>query len=418
MLNFIRNLFKKELPREDVALENLSQWFEEKTKSIISYFHDSAKLKFNEFSILLNTFKKNIEELEKAEIREADRIQNKVKQVVIGNRDNYINKLKQLHSLIKVPNDASYITVVEFCDKVNKELDEFSKNTVKTYYTVQHLFSEPLEQITKSIKRISDLIKEMKALAEEEKILKTIKLKEEIQDFKDVKLKKGQLISRLNETRVKLAKLEKDKIKTQNELENLEKSEEYSSYLQMKQKLDSIEMDISSHKTELIQMFSPLSSTLQKFKRITLENKDLVENYSVAPLDALIMDQDIRIINILAGMEKNILSGSLEIRDKKREKVLEKIKSIEAERLKQIISRHNALNDEKQLLLKRLKVNHIWLKNDEFKYKLEHIENSLNIYRQADREFKAKIDELDLNKLKEPLQNKLKELTDIEVLIT
>jgi len=417
MFDFIKNLFKKELEKAEVTLESLNNWFEEKSEPITDETNKNIKLKFDELNVLLNTFKRNIEDLEKAEIKEQDKIQNKVKQVVLGNRENYVKKLNQFLNLIKVPNEISYETAVAFYSIMDKELNEFSKNTVKTFYTVQHLFADEVEQLAKSIKRMDNLISDIKNTIEDEKISKVGEIKEEIQKFKDTKSKKEQLILRLNEQKTKLERLEKDKVKTQNEIYRLEKGEEYLDYLAMKERIDGLGKSISDLKTEVIQLFSPLSASLKKFERITLNNEELVKRYSENPVNALFADKELKIIGLLQNMEKNILSGSLEIRDKKKEKVIERIKSIQQDKLNQIISRYNALKNEKELMLKKIKVNKAWLKNDELKYKLEHIENGLKIYKETSEELNKKIDEMNLNKIKEALENKIKELINIEVSI-
>jgi len=417
MFHFIKNLFKKEIEKADIPLENLDKWYEEKSKPLLDESNNNIKFKFNEFNVLLNTLRKNIESLEKAEIKEQEKIQDKVKQVVLGHRENYVKRLIQFVNIINVPNEANHETAVAFCSNIIKELDEFSENTAKTFYTVQHLFADEVNQLASDIKRIDSIIKNIKDITENEKILKIKEIKENIQKLKYLKFKKEQLISQFEEQKTKLSKLEKDKIDTQNQISRLEKSEEYSDYLSMRERLSSITNSISDSKTDIIQMFSPLAGSLKKFKRITLENEDLIEKYSEYPVNALLADKELKIITLLEAMKKNILSGSLEIRDKKKEKILEKINLIHQDKLNQIISRYDALKNEKDLMLKKIKVNKAWLKNDELKYKLEHVENSLRVYKEANEELDKKIQGIDINKLKQELENKLKELTNVEVSI-
>lgn len=417
MFNFIKNLFKKELQREEVLLENLNKWFEEKTRPFVEDTDKNIRFKFDEFNILLNTFQKNIEDLEKSEIKEPDKIENKVKQVVLGHKENYVRRLNQFINLIKIPKEASFESAAAFCSKLDSEINEFSKDTVKTFYTVQHLFGNEVDKVAKAIKRMDDLIKDIKNITEDEKTLNIRKTREKIHNFNDTKLKKGNLVLNLNEQKSKLKKLENQKIKTINELQRLENSEEYSDYLAMNEKIKGIENDISILKDEVIQTFSPLSASLKKFERITLNDQALIEKYSEDPVNALLLDKQLKILGLLENMEKSIESGSIDIRDKKKEKVIEKIRSVHQDKLNSIVSRYISLKDNKDLLLRKIKVNSVWLKNDELKYKLDHIENSLKIYSKTSEEIDKKIDEIELDKIKQELQDNLKELTDIEISI-
>jgi len=172
MFNFLKNLLKIEPKKEDIPTEKLNQWFNQKTEPFYSKLNTQLIDVFGSVPEQINEIKTNITNLENASIKDEEKIEPKVKQVVLGNRVNYIRVLSQFIDEVEIPQKIDYETSNNFCSKITEKLDELSKNTGKSFYTVQHLFPNQVEALAKNISNISKSAKSIKAVIEKNKIQK------------------------------------------------------------------------------------------------------------------------------------------------------------------------------------------------------------------------------------------------------
>ena len=136
MLSYLKKLFQKEMP-EEVAIDDVDSWLDGKVSVLnrqIAEFQSSLELK----KILLA---EKIAVLETAEIGKEHKVDDRVRNVVIGHKDNYLKEMQRF--LGKLEDTDIFV--------VNKALDELSDKTTKSYQAAQHLFFQPVEDIFKVV---------------------------------------------------------------------------------------------------------------------------------------------------------------------------------------------------------------------------------------------------------------------------
>ena len=415
MFNFLKKLFKLEPEQEDISIEQLEQWFKDKVESVYSNLDGQLKEKINSIPSIIETIKQHITELENAGIKDEEKIEPKVKQVVLGNRKNYIRILNQFIDSIEMPEEINAKTSSVFCSEIHNKLDELGKSTQKTYYTAQHLFPDQVERIAKDIKDIGKAVKAIKTVIEKNNITKIEDGKAAIQNLIKSIDRKERLKKDLSEAKEHLDKSQKLKQESETKLVNLRSSKEFDGFNKLKQEHDEIDNKLHNLKNQIIDLFSSLIPGLKKYQRVALENEDLIGKYIENPAKALLEDRNLEIIDVLQKMKNSILSNSIDLRDKKREKALEKIEQITKEKLKEILSDYDRLKGRESALDDKLKASKIMPLIEEAEYKLEHHTQMVEKIRKDIEKMEEDINKINIDEIEKEVQDKIKEAINVEI---
>jgi DNA repair exonuclease SbcCD ATPase subunit len=415
MFNFLKKLFKLEPEQEDVTIEQIKQWFQDKTEPIYSKLNEQLKDNFNRIPEQISVIKENITNLENAEIKDEKKIDPKVKQVVLGNRKNYIRLVNQFISNINIPSEINPKTSLLFCSETTRKLDELSKNSQKTYYTAQHLFADQVEKIAKSIKELDNTTKAIKTIIEKNKIADIEKSKAKIKDLIESIEKKNKLIKDLEEAKEHLNKSQKLKQESETKIIEFKKSKEFDNYNRFKQEKEDINNQLHNLKNQIIDLFSSLMPALKKYQRVALEDDKLVGEYAENSVKSLLEDKELKIIKLLQNLKKSILSDSIDLRDKKREKALEKIENITENKLKDILANHENLNQKENEIDEKISQNKVMPLLKEYEYKLEHHTQMIEKNKNNMAKIEKDIENINIDSIKQEIQDKIKESMNIEL---
>ena len=417
MFKFLKGLFKQELEKYEVNINELSIWFESKTESAFEDIKIGIKEGFNEIKETLANFKEHISMLENAEIQDANKIQDKIKQVVLGHRTSYTRVLSHFVDSIEIPEEIDYKEGNRIISEIEENLDNIGKNTTKSYYAVQHLFHSELEKITKDLKQLDSLVKQIKEKIQKSKVIEIDEIKQKITELIDAIEKKKDIGKQLKDKGGALLNLENSKQKFEDDIKGLRKGNDFLTLESLKKELEETEDLIKQKESEIVQLFSPLESGLRKFKRITLENEELVGEYADSAVKALLKDKALKIIGLLGNMKKNILSGGIDLRDRKRERTLESIDAIFPQKLKGVVSEHNSLLGQRENIKKQLSANPAKSSIKEIEYKLEHILFKTNKLKEEVVLIEKKYNQINIGALRKELEKKIKEAVNAEVII-
>jgi hypothetical protein len=415
MFNFLKKLFRLKPEEESVALEKLEQWFNDKAEPIYSKLNEQLKEQINNIPEIIDAIKRDITELEKAGIKDEEKIEPKVKQVVLGNRINYIRLLGQFVGRIEIPSEINAENSIEFSSGLNKKLDELSKNTQKTYYTVQHLFPDEVERIAKDIKNLNDAVKGIKAAIEKSNISAIKEGKADIQKLIKSINRKERLKKELIELKGRLNKSQKLKQESETKIINLRNSKEYGSFNKLKQEKDYINSQISNARNHIKELFSSLMPGLKKYQRVTLKDDKPVGEYAANPVKALLGDADLKIIEILQNMKKSILSNAIDLRDKKRKRTLEKTEQITKEELQNILSEYDRLKHDEKEIDDKLKADKIMPLIEEAEYKLEHHTQMVQKIKKDMAKTEEDAENIKVKEIEKEVQDKIKEAINVEI---
>jgi len=417
MLRFLKGLFSSEPEKREINIKELAEWLDKKTKSTFSDLNSSIKEDISEIKEALASLRENLLVLKNAEVKDSEQVKDKVKHIVLGHRENYARVLFQFADSIKIPEDVDYRKASVVSYDIDERLNEVGKTTVKSYYAVQHLFHDDLEKIAKNLKSLSNLSKQIKEKIQQSKASEIEDVRNKIVELINAIGKKDDFSKQIAEQKETLIELENSRQTCESKTEEIKQSENFLLYEQLQKELQDIQESVNKNKNEALQMFSPLEAGLKKFKRITLENEDLADEYLDSSHSALLKDKDFKIIGLLQNMKKSILSGSVDLRDEKKEKILEAIDVISTDKLNQIVLDYASLSAKKENISKKLSLNPAKSRLKEIEYKIEHILFKTANLKEEIEDIEKKYNQIDLEALKKELENKIKEITNVEVII-
>ncbi len=417
-MGWLKSIFgKKAKEQQEIPFEGLADWLDKETKPVYESFESRVSSYIEQIKTALKKIEELMPALESAEIKDSEKIQSRVKSVVLGHRGNYLRMLNLLINSIKIPPNTDYSLILDFVKKTEKSLNDFTKNSTKSYYASQHLFHKEMEAIAKAIGEIDSALRDIKKLAEKTSIIQINRLKENIKEIKESIKREQELKMQQEEAEKKLHEFELSKQNCERKLKELEQSREFSNFNSLKQELNGIKNDILQLETDILQIFSPLERALKKFSRITLEHDKLVEEYASSPVAALLSDNGLKITELLKDMKKQILSNAIELKDKQKEKTLDTISGIEKEKLASIVYKYSSLQEKKESFERQIKANKVLQTRKELEYKLEHAESMLNKVKKSVLEIDRNKEKIDISKLKTELQNSLNDELKQEIKI-
>ena len=416
MLNFLKNLFaKREIQQENVGVNELENWFNEKASSALKELNDKINLIKSRIEGEIKKTRENLDILENAELHNPN-ITMREKQFMEGNREAYIRRAGLLLEKIKLDKDIN--SLAEFCDNFDNELDSFGKSTVRSYHILKEFFDHEASAIAQNIRILNEQMREAKKAIKEAEIEKTGEIRALISNLKNKISLKHELGKEMENKEKEKEDLIALKNRTEKELAEFKKSNSYSKFKKLEGEKDSIIARIGGHKNSLLHSFSVLERALKKYQKISFQDEKLVQNYLEMPIATLVNDKELRIAEVLAGIEKNILSSSIELKDKKRDKSLAEIKKLDRKFFEDFLKIYDGLKEELAAKEKEIKEEGIEGRHMQSKEKLEDISFKIDKVNSNINNLKAETGKINIEQLKSNLESNIKGMFKIEIKIT
>jgi len=417
MFKFLKRLFQEKEAEETIKTDNLLFWFDNKVNEKLKYLDNDIKLLLDGIENRKNILKERIKNLEQAEIKDPEKIESKIKNIVIGHRDNYARALNIFLNELILPEDKTAGQATKFNDLLKEKLDSLGKTTAKSYAASQHLFFNEVQEITKALKDMADLSKNFEKVIEKNKLKETEMIRMMVEMLNKKISEKERIKEALGLKKSNLEELWTNKKKRIDEIDHLEKGEDYQNYLALKEKKESIESQIRENQSKFLQVFAQLERSLRKYEHMAAENLNLIREYLENPIETFFKDKDLIFIKILEGIKKNLESG-IDLKESKMEKTIEVINKVTEEDLKKIKQAHHQLMDEKSIVSKKIDNSHVYMKLSDLKYRLEHLDTQIADLEQEIRELEELLQKTDLEKIKEAIKEKVFEVFRVKLTIS
>lgn len=419
LFNTFRNLSRKIFsdPKgelEEIKLSDLEHWLNCKISesNFNSYFLEYFRL-IQELKEQLHT---KLEELKLAEIpSEHQKIEVKIKNLVLGHRNNYVREMEIFSEKLDFLNLEDFSTlsqqlaVLEFNQKFDLELERLAQKTMKNYQASQHLFFKETEEVFKVIGRLNSLAKEFKEKKVEEHLIKLTEIKRLKGLLNESLEKKGSFEKEIagKEKQIQNRKEEVEEMK--NQLQKLRKSREYQQFLEQGKQKEEIERKIRENEDKIYSFFSKLNKPLKKYDRITFEDNQLIKNYGEDSIKALKEDSGLKIKIILLKLKERLKDGSLTFEEKHKGNYLELIAKAETTYLDDLTK------ENKILLLEQIKILN-QIDENETNHKICSKEKEINSFQEKLLKLEKELNEtinrgekINLEQIKAEIESKIKE---------
>jgi hypothetical protein len=414
MFKFIKDMFKKEEPILEISLDNIDEWFDQESSPIKDkLIQDTKDLKLKLYE-QIEKANQNINVLEYAELRNKN-IQMRAKHFMHGNRLTYIKAMRNFLSQINIGNDHE--SMLEFSKTFDKDLEILNKTTNRAYGILQEFFANESRNIAINIKNMDSITKEMKKVLEESKILKIKLIKEMISSLKKRidfdKNTSNSLIEKKNNKEELIYK--KNKLETiRNEFKT---SEEFDEFKGLKAFAEKIKKQISEHSSKLTNSFSTLERSMKKFARQIYEHEDIVASYQEDATKALLDDKELIILQVLDKLRIAVLKGTVELKDKKKEKTLEEIENLDKNYFSEFISTHQELLSRQKEIHEKLSKSNVEDKLNDLQIKVDKVQLDVETFNNEIQDISSELEKTKIEELKQNLEENIKNFSGTELRI-
>jgi hypothetical protein len=417
MFKFIKKLLtkKEKVEERKIPLSELDQWLKEKSDVAFKNLNEKIIIITNRINEEILNTKEKLELLKNAKLRNPN-IPVREKQFMEGNREAYIKKVGIFLQNIKVPKEVNQLN--DFCLSFEGNLETLGKTTIKPYHILQEFFSHESSVIAQKIKGLDNLVRELRKELKASNIDYLDGLRDKLKHIVNNIKKKEEFMEELEKKETEFDELKSEIENLKKKLENLKNTQDYQELEQMKKTEDELANQIRNEENSIFHFFSILEMAMKKFVRITYENEELLKKYIENPVETLVSDFDLRIIQLLQGMEKNMLNNKLKLKDKKREKTLEILRKLDKEFLNSFLVKYGSLKKQQKEVEEKISTSDVRKKVIELNNSIEEKENRVRILENRINNLKSAIDKIDIHRMKRELEEDINKISGNRTIIT
>ena len=417
MLNFLKKLFKNEPEQTATILkvDELKEFFNTKSKSLTEELNVKIKDLKEKVAREVEKTRENLINLKKAELRNPN-IPVRARQIMDGNRESYIRAVSKLINEVEIAN--SYDAIALFCLTFEQTLHQFAQSTAKAYQVLQEFFAHESREVALNIKEIDSLIKELGTLVRANKLDGLRSLKDAIIELQNDREYRITLVKKINELNGEMDKARSLISNLTNIQEELHSSNEYTELLSLEEMRRKLIKNIEDEKAKINHSFSVIGAALKKYSRITLKDSDLLDSYVLDPVPSLMRDEQLVIVGLLEGTAKSIHNASIDLKDKKRERILEELQQLDhaflsgyRRNLKELVKKIKDLDERIQTNHSKAKLDDLAEKIDSSKQKAAKLDEEITF---SDKE----LHKIDVESKKKNIQEKIHDVFGSEVVIS
>jgi gas vesicle protein len=409
MLNFIKKLLKNK-EKIGLPLDRLESWFEEKTKEFYDHINNNTKnIKENILEEIKKT-KESLENLKNAQLKN-DKIPIKEKQFMEGSRDLYIKRINIFLDSIKIPDE----NIDKFIEKIHTDLELLGKSTFKAYKILQHFFNDETYKIAQNLKNLENHSKNINEILNDKKAKIASEIKEDISSLKENIEKEKKLKKNIEEIENNINDLLKEKRKILAEISNKEQSSDFKEYHRLDVEKYQIKEQIEELKTDILHYFSSLEHPIKKYINLHPEEDEFLKNYIENPIKSLVEDYHLKIKNILENLKEDIQENNIELKDKKKDKILNILNQINEVRLASFLTEYNQFMVNLRDLGERIKNHTIIDEIEDIKIRLRDKKKEIEEINKKLEETKNMLSKINISDIKTRLKQKIDDLLDIEL---
>jgi len=357
--------------------------------------------------------RKNIQRLREGEVKNKN-LPDKVKYMVDDNRKIYIQKTENLLEKFDIPNKVDEIQ--RFCDLIDKELDFFGKNTLRNHVILQEFFGNEVSDISDNIRILSEMIKKARGIENSPMMKNVERLKNNFFDLQQKIKSKKMLEKEIDITKGELGGREISVKEKEKEINEVEEGSRYKKFMGLVRKKEMLENEIKEIEEEPFNLFSMINPALRKYERMTLDEK-LVRKYLENSLKALLEDKEFKILDVLEKMKKLIIEGKIELKEKKKDKILLELEKIEKSYFEEFIKMYSELRKKIDELKMEMDKEKIIEGVEKLKEELKKNEIDVEDIKRKIGEMVKKFEDIDINGLKKDFKEKMNTNADINIKI-
>jgi DNA repair exonuclease SbcCD ATPase subunit len=350
MFNFFRRKAKEKPQGEEVKFSELNGWAEKSNYATLAktQFQNEVKDYINGLSESLVKTGASLEQL-KAVSLENRKADERVKGIVLQNKEVYVGQVSHLIGLIQSEIETfnsyplTYEMLKKFAVTAVWHLNNFSKQSFKSFHITSELIGKELENIVRGISEIDAAVKKMNAI-DSSKVIALEQINKKIEDLakteQAIETLKNAIAEKVRENEEASKKI----INAEKRNDEIQKSEEWAEKQNLIANISALNDQLKKISSDAGSMFLAIEKALKKWA--WKEKNDNALLYLENPLARIRSKGFAEILEILTKVKEAINQDGLDIDEKRKEQFIQSISMITKEKLEESIKREDTLKEE------------------------------------------------------------------------
>jgi hypothetical protein len=322
--------------------------------------------------------------------------------IMDGNRDHYIKSVA--HFITNIDTPKNYIENYDYCTQFPQQIKTLYIEVEKNILVLSHFFENEVKNVNRKISELADIMSYLKNMFERNNIENFREMDKGIIEMKKNIHKINELQSGISEEKENI-RINTDKINRLKErINTITSGADYRTLESFKEEKEEIDTEYKKKHNEIDKRFMEIETSLKKYS-YRHPDKKIAKQYLESPSEALAKDTHLEIVEILKEIHKEVESGEIELKDKKKEHCIDILKSMNMEYLKEHQTESNKLEDRKKKIQTKITHNSASLNLSEQEYwskatedRIEHhqaiinkLQKDIDMYAQKNMDIEAKI---------------------------
>ncbi|HLC19807.1 MAG TPA: hypothetical protein VJK72_02735 [Candidatus Nanoarchaeia archaeon] len=286
MLSYLKRIFQKGPELISLRVDELGPWFHAQSTTYLKSFDGVVQ----SFYHRVKEIKKNLSSAREKLVYSVseESVAPRVKNVVLGHRDNYAREIGILINSLSVPVETSVDKGILFAQDIDWQLDQFAQQTKKSFDVTRHLFHEEADDIAESLKELATSVREYQELSTIKNIplvVQTGKMVNQLHHLKKEQVRMSDELS-LKQKRCDIA--ERQSKQNDEILKKFMESDDFLDYQQLLQKKDVLEKEMNTAKNDVLSFFGQIDRALRKYQhQASSEEQKIIVAFTDDPSAAL-----------------------------------------------------------------------------------------------------------------------------------
>ncbi len=415
MFKFLKR-FKKEKEKITISSDELERWFAAKVAERINDMDGAVQALYGAVEHIRDALREQHRQLSEAKIRDEDKIEARVKSIVLGHRENYCRELSIFLNNIEIPMETHLDHGMKLNADVKNALDAFAQQTYKSFQATQHLFHREVEAIASSLKELSDTTRGFDELLEKKGIHALDDIRTQLDELKRESAKLDRLQQELRMRKARQDMALKSKEAQINEISTLRESSDFKDYQALLERRTVLVDQCAAIERDIAGLFLELERVLRKYEYTVLgEEQKLVRAYLHDPKEALKMDSTLALWPVLVQIRDNV--ASLGLKEEQQQRLAEQLGQHSREKLEHIRKQYLALIEERELVRKRIETHHTAARLKEKEYKLTHFEEQVQRFGKEIEQLQGELDAVRVRELGKKVEEEISRALDVELTV-
>ena len=376
MWSFLRTVLRKK-PRAPllVASSELPSWFDAQRKERIAQL-DGALQSFSQaIHQIHQQLREQREQLLLAQMKN-DPVEQRIKNVVLGHRDNYVRELALFLNDIAIPAETNLDSSILLANELRTKLDTLAQRTAKSFQATRHLFHQQADLIAGSLRELSTTLTAFAQFLEKRNIPALQALHGEIAAIKQQEERQQRVLEELAAARRRLAYAHRQLEAKESAIEDLRAGEEFASYQEFLARRDKLVDQSAATERSVLTFFLEIDRALRKYEYLAADGEQaLVQSYLQNAPAALLADQALAIIGTLKNLRGRLTE--LGLKEEAVRKLEDFFSVADPQQLAALRSQEQLLISERHAILERIDAHPIRGKLRELEYKRDHFRQQL-----------------------------------------